>query len=157
MKRVAIVTSEDFDAHEGLYVREDLAVKALRNLGFSVSFCIWTDPAVNWSEYQSIIIRNTWDYHLKIDKFLNWLKVLENQSLKILNCPEVIYKNWHKSYLKVLENHGVPVPPTLFYSKKSACPVLCEVMEQKGWHQVHKSLHYYVLYVNIGKSRIWKK
>ena len=128
------MTSEDFKEHSHGNVREDIAASALEEMGFTVSFCIWDDPDVIWQDYDVVIIRNTWDYHLKIDAFTQWVKRIAGQGVRILNPPDVILANSHKSYLKALVNKGVPVPPTVFITQRqSSFPTLVDILEENGW------------------------
>ena len=117
-------------------VREDLAADALKEIGFSVTFCCWDDPNIRWQSYDYIVIRTTWDYHLKFTEFSEWLKRIASLAEKIMNPADVIMMNAHKSYLSTLAGHGLPVPPTVYISqRRSSFPTLSGIMKEQGWEQ----------------------
>lgn len=81
--------------------------------GIEATPVIWSDPEVDWSTYDRIIIRNTWDYTDHLDQFLSWVKLLSG---KLLNTPEIIEWNTNKTYLRDFHDLGIPVIPTQFVS-----------------------------------------
>src|SRR3712207_1955992 len=34
---------------------------------------VWSDPAVDWTTYDVVLIRSVWDYFVRHDEFLAWL------------------------------------------------------------------------------------
>jgi glutathione synthase/RimK-type ligase-like ATP-grasp enzyme len=87
-------------------------LEALRDLRADGSWETWDDPAVDWSAYDVVAIRQTWDYPDKLDAFLAWLYEVETTS-RLVNPAPVVRWNHHKSYLLDLAQRGVPVVPTL--------------------------------------------
>lgn len=82
--------------------------------GIEATPVIWSDPNVDWSAYDRIIIRNTWDYTDYLDRFLTWVKSLSG---KLLNSPEIINWNTNKTYLRDLHDLDIPVIPTQFVTQ----------------------------------------
>ena len=78
---------------------------------------IWDDKSVNWSQFDFLIFRNTWDYYEKEDAFNTWLLKIENLGIKTLNSIKIINQNKHKFYLKNLQNLGITILPTIFIEK----------------------------------------
>src|SRR6476469_4490328 len=78
---------------------------------------IWDDQTVEWSNYDYLLFRNTWDYFEKEAHFNSWLDQLENSGCKTLNSIDVIKKNKHKFYLRELEANGIKILPTYFIEK----------------------------------------
>jgi len=77
-----------------------------------VRIVIWDAPDVDWSSFSLLVIRSCWDYHLKYDKFLEWLAALDALGVSVWNDTDVVRWNSDKSYLKDLESRGVPIVPT---------------------------------------------
>ncbi len=78
---------------------------------------VWSDKQIQWTDYEYVIIRTTWDYFLNIDEFQIWLDNLSQQNVKIINSYKTIKANLHKFYLKELQNKGVQIIPTIFIDK----------------------------------------
>jgi glutathione synthase/RimK-type ligase-like ATP-grasp enzyme len=84
---------------------EALAVRRLEGRS-----AIWDDPTVDWSTFDLVVVRSTWDYAERRDAFLAWAGTLP----RLLNELEVLRWNTDKRYLLQLEDAGVPVVPTHF-------------------------------------------
>jgi glutathione synthase/RimK-type ligase-like ATP-grasp enzyme len=81
---------------------------ALGGLGVAADIAVWDDPAVDWSRYDLVVVRSTWDYTDRRDEFLAWAESLP----RVLNPADVLRWNTDKTYLRDLEAAGVPVVPT---------------------------------------------
>jgi glutathione synthase/RimK-type ligase-like ATP-grasp enzyme len=71
---------------------------------------VWDDADVDWSAFDLVVVRSTWDYAERRDAFLAWVDSLP----RVLNPPAVLRWNTDKHYLHELEAAGVPVVPTEF-------------------------------------------
>jgi glutathione synthase/RimK-type ligase-like ATP-grasp enzyme len=78
-------------------------------LGGDVAFAIWDDAAVDWSTYDLVVIRSTWDYQGRRDEYLAWARRLGD---RLVNPYDVIAWNTDKRYLAELADAGLPVVPT---------------------------------------------
>ena len=58
-------------------------------------FAIWDDPAVDWSQFDLVVIRSTWDYQERRDEFLAWVRSVP----RIVNPPAIVEWNTDKRYL----------------------------------------------------------
>jgi len=96
---------------------DQLLIPQLLRYGITATPEIWDDSTVNWSSFDYLIFRNTWDYYEKENSFNTWLEQLENLGIKTLNPLEVIQKNKHKFYLRKLDEMGIPIIPTIFIEK----------------------------------------
>lgn len=104
MPHLAFVTySEDSD-HGG--ERAQL-VPILADLDVQVTPCVWDDPAVNWASYDGALIRSTWDYFTKIDRFQTWIDEVASIT-RLANPAPVVHWNADKRYLPDLGRVGVP-------------------------------------------------
>lgn len=92
-----------------LFAKENITAKA----------AIWDDETVDWTEFDYLIFRNTWDYYQKEEVFNSWLHKIELLGIKTFNPISVIQKNKHKFYLKEIEKEGISILPSIFLEKNS--------------------------------------
>ncbi len=85
---------------------------ALRERGCRVDAAVWNDPGVDWSGYDLVVVRNTWDYAEQRSAFLAWAGALP----QVANPADVLEWNTDKRYLGVLAQVGVPTVATRFVS-----------------------------------------
>ncbi|HEY5086282.1 MAG TPA: hypothetical protein VII66_02895, partial [Gemmatimonadaceae bacterium] len=111
---------------------DHLAVAELKKRGVSVSGAVWNDPAVDWGAFDAIILRSTWDYHHNADEFRAWIAAREASGAPVWNPPAVLRWNMEKTYLRDLEDAGVPVVPTEWLARGSR-PDLSALLEARGW------------------------
>lgn len=78
-------------------------------IGGDVAFAIWDDAAVDWSTYDLVVIRSTWDYQGRRDDYLAWAERLGD---RLVNPYDVVAWNTDKRYLKELAEAGLPVVDT---------------------------------------------
>jgi len=108
MKRCAFLTL----AEVGDYVIDDeLAVPALQERGWSVDSVPWTARA-EWQRYDLVVIRSTWDYQYDAARFLRVLDDIAQAGVRIENALDTVRWNTRKTYLRELEQRGVPIVPT---------------------------------------------
>jgi glutathione synthase/RimK-type ligase-like ATP-grasp enzyme len=85
-------------------------VTALRERGLDPAAPGWDEPGVDWSRFDLVVLRSTWDYAERRDDFLAWVDRLP----RVVNAPQVVRWNTDKRYLADLTAAGVPVVPTAF-------------------------------------------
>lgn len=91
--------------------REELGlVEALSDRGFAVERIPWDSPE-DWSRFRSVVIRETWDYYLRPDEYLDALEGIERQTA-LWNPADMVRWNSDKEYLMDLVGWGLPVVPT---------------------------------------------
>jgi glutathione synthase/RimK-type ligase-like ATP-grasp enzyme len=78
-------------------------------IGGDVRFAIWDDPTVDWSSFDAVVVRSTWDYQERRDQFLTWARGIGD---RLINPPEILAWNTDKRYLRELAEAGLPVVPT---------------------------------------------
>ena len=89
-------------------------IPLFQNESIHAEAVVWDAPHEEWSNFDAIIIRSIWDYHLKYKEFINWLSHLKTLEIPVLNPIEILKKNAHKFYLKELCNKGISVLPSLY-------------------------------------------
>lgn len=110
--KVALLTCEELDQY---ITDEHFLEKALEKEGFSYKWVNWNDKSVNWNDFDSAIIRTTWDYMKHKSDFLTQLKKIEDSSCKLYNSLSIVEWNSNKKYLSSLEKEGVSIIPTKWF------------------------------------------
>jgi glutathione synthase/RimK-type ligase-like ATP-grasp enzyme len=109
MLRIALATSLD-----ELPPSDKLLAAALTAKGFDVRAAIWSNAQVPWQEFDAVIIRSCWDYHLRAAEFLQWINFLQQSGIALINSPDLIRWNSDKIYLAELIAAGIATPDTVF-------------------------------------------
>lgn len=106
--RIAVATAAEFPDLD-----EDGAVLlgALGNAGMTGEPVVWTDPRVDYSGYDLVVVRCTWDYHARLEEFLGWADRVA-ATTRLANSAAVLRWNTTKTYLRDLASAGVPVVQT---------------------------------------------
>jgi hypothetical protein len=85
-------------------------VAVLGRLGVDARCAVWDEPR-DWSAFDLVVVRTTWDYAERKDEFLAWASGLP----QVLNPLQVLAWSTDKQrYLTDLERAGVPVVATEF-------------------------------------------
>eukprot|EP00455_Lapot_gusevi_P000602 TRINITY_DN1027_c0_g2_i1.p1 TRINITY_DN1027_c0_g2~~TRINITY_DN1027_c0_g2_i1.p1 ORF type:complete len:292 (-),score=34.22 TRINITY_DN1027_c0_g2_i1:92-967(-) len=132
MPRVAYVT---FSRVPGLCSDGELLQQALAASAPEIELvpCVWDDATVDWSQYDVVLLRTCWDYHLKSAAFREWIERVP----LLVNPASVVRWNMDKSvYLRELAAQGVPVVPTVWVSQGDIPPRVTDVMSERGWERV---------------------
>ena len=90
--RIALATCADFPQ---LADDEPLVIDELRARGVVAEPAVWDDEQIDWSAYELVVVRCTWDYTARREQFLEWAQSLP----RVLNAPEVLEWNTDKRYL----------------------------------------------------------
>ncbi len=109
IRRIAWVTAA---AVRGLDPDEPFGPAALRAAGIEVSVVDWDDPSVDWSSFDRVLPRSTWDYPERIDEFLAWVDHVDALT-DLRNPPSLMRWSMDKHYLLDLAAIGVPITPTV--------------------------------------------
>ena len=88
----------------------ELLTTALAARGIDTAEPIWNDDKVDWSRFDLVVIRTTWDYTHYLADFLAWVHSLTS----VANPASVVAWNTDKHYLANLAERGVGVVPTTF-------------------------------------------
>jgi hypothetical protein len=106
--RIAIATAAEFPDLD-----EDgpVLLAALAERGFPAEPAVWTDQDVDWSAYELVAVRSTWDYQHHRDDFVRWAHRVAGVT-RLVNPAPVLEWNTDKTYLRALSDAGLPVVPT---------------------------------------------
>jgi hypothetical protein len=116
-----------------LYEDDHILLEELRSLGLKAKPAVWDDTLVNWSNAGACIFRSVWDYHLRYTEFLDWLQGATEKT-RFYNSPEMVIWNSHKSYLRQLEEKGIPIVETAWISGSEEIE-LSELLENRSWEE----------------------
>ena len=130
-KRVALVTCRE---EANLAADDRLLPPELARRGISASAQLWDDPNVDWTSFDAVVLRSTWDYHLRPEEFARWIAARESEGVPLWNPPALVRWNSHKFYLRDLEEKGVAIVPTRFLPAGTA-PDLGELLGREGWER----------------------
>ena len=79
---------------------------ALHDAGIQTRIVDWDDAAVDWSSFDAVLLRSTWDYTERLTEFLTWCERVSAVST-LLNPLDVVRWNTDKHYLRDLSERGI--------------------------------------------------
>jgi glutathione synthase/RimK-type ligase-like ATP-grasp enzyme len=98
--------------HADLHPDDLPLAAALRTGGIDPVAEVWTDPSVDWSAYDAVLLRAVWDYHTRYLEFTEWLGQLDKAGIPVFNDTDLIRWNGDKRYLLELRERGVAIVPS---------------------------------------------
>lgn len=84
----------------------------------------WSDAALDWSRFDAVLIRSTWDYHTRYGEFIAWLDRLERLNVPTINSTALLRWNSDKRYLVQLPGQDIDIVPTQLASSLELASVL---------------------------------
>jgi hypothetical protein len=96
---------------------DGLASDQLARRGWVVEYSPCRSPLVEWRNYDVVVLRSTWDYHYEPDSFLGLLRKIAASGTHLENSLSLVEWNVSKTYLRDLEERGVPIVPTVWKEK----------------------------------------
>lgn len=123
---VAFVTCTEFpDGADD----DRLVAAPLASAGVDLTFAIWDDATVDWSIFDLVVLRSTWDYPPRHDRFLTWAASVP----RLANPLPAVTWSSDKHYLADVVAAGVPTITTLFlepeHGKGDVDQAIAEVAE----------------------------
>lgn len=131
-RRVALVTSQLYPA---LYEDDLLLVKALDAIEIASRPAIWSDPGVDWTDFDALVIRTPWDYFERLPEFRAWLDARIASGVLMMNSAAILDWNFDKRYLRDLEKAGVGVIPSIVVAKGER-PDVAALARARGWNEI---------------------
>jgi hypothetical protein len=131
---MASVAFATFREEPGIAADDGPAAAVLRRAGMTVTPVVWDEPGADWSRFDAVVLRSTWDYFRKAGRFERWVRGFAADGPRLWNPPEVVLWNINKRYLLDLEERGIAVVPTE-YLTAAARPDLQAVLERRGWEE----------------------
>lgn len=111
---------------------------ALRSLGARAAAVVWDDETIEWDDFDAVVLRSCWDYHLRLDEFLDWVRAREASGVPLWNAPDAVRWNARKTYLRDLATAGIGTVPTRWIAAngEAAGEPLVRVLDAAGWTDV---------------------
>ncbi|MGH9844112.1 MAG: ATP-grasp domain-containing protein, partial [Blastocatellia bacterium] len=131
MKKIAFATCSKFP---NLTEDDRSVIEHLRQHRIEVQPLVWDSDDQRAHDFESIVIRSCWDYHLNPRQFLRWIRRTQAQGIPLWNPASVVEWNLDKAYLRYLGERGVSIPPTVWLEKKSE-PNLSAILDEQGWEK----------------------
>jgi glutathione synthase/RimK-type ligase-like ATP-grasp enzyme len=114
---------------------EGLILAALDYTGIRAEVVPWDVPEASWGRYDAVLIRSTWNYHLRLSEFLAWADRVEAEGATLWNPPSVVRWNADKRYLRELERAGVLTVPTEWIPRGTVGADLGALLRRRGWER----------------------
>jgi glutathione synthase/RimK-type ligase-like ATP-grasp enzyme len=115
-----------------LFEEDNLLLQGFEAQGFQASPVVWSQPDIDWNQFDIALIRSTWDYLDDQDLFLRVLSQIEASPCKLFNPLAAVRWNMDKHYLLDLEQRDVPIIPTYLASNVEA-ETLHDMFAAKQW------------------------
>jgi hypothetical protein len=129
-----LVLFATYSERPGLTEDDQLFARALELRGARVRPAVWDDTAAAWSSAAAVVIRSTWDYHLRRADFLAWIDRVSSSTM-LHNDARVVRWNSHKRYLAGIAQRGVSVIDTVFADAHTSLD-LRDVARTHGWTDI---------------------
>ena len=113
---------------------DQVLIAAMRSAGLTPISVIWDQPA-EWSSFDVVVLRSIWDYHLKYQRFLEWLDHLDRTGVPVYKSTDVVRWNADKRYMLELEQRGVRITPTVLSATGDERD-LAEIARETGWRHL---------------------
>src|SRR5260221_4621127 len=128
MKNVALVTCSGVPE---LTDDDRLLIPALRRRGVEAAPVVWDAP-IDWTQFDRVILRSCWDYHLRTTDFLGWINELDRLCVPLQNSASLVRWNADKRYLRELQSSGARIPLTVWIDDEEEASVH-GILESRGW------------------------
>lgn len=105
-----------------LFPSDQLVVDQLKRQAINVQVIPWTKDLPSFCKADLVVVRETWDYHTRVEDFKLWLTRLEDASVAVQNPLPLMRWNLDKSYLLELSQRGVRIPRTQVFDADGPDP-----------------------------------
>jgi len=92
-------------------ISEDTALQeSLLKNGVRSDIVAWDDGHIDWNKYDVAVLRSAWGYHKKYSSFLNWLNLLDQLKIPLINNTDIVRWNINKEVqFNTLSELNVPI------------------------------------------------
>lgn len=113
-RRCAFLTLAD---PSGFVMDDRHAIEPLERVGWSVHSVPWDREPADWSSFDAVVIRSTWDYQHSPDRFLSVVAAIDRSGIPLFNSTGLVRWNLRKTYLLDLSARGVAIVPSRFLDR----------------------------------------
>ncbi len=93
----------------------------------------WRSTDCDFRQFDLIVLRSCWDYHLRGAEFTDWLRRTAN-SVPVLNDVKTVLWNYNKFYLREVDALGIEIAPTIFVGHPNALGAELETI--RSWEKI---------------------
>ena len=111
---IAFLTTDNL---EDFFVWDNLLIAPFAQHGITIETISWHAKNVDWSRFNAVIVRSTWDYQDDAESFIATLSEIEKSGTRLLNSFKLMQWNVSKEYLQTLEQQGVEIIPSQFFQQ----------------------------------------
>lgn len=129
VKKIAVLICEKFP-RVPTHVDNHELIEPFQQHGLHYEEVIWDDPSINFSQFDAVLVRATWDYIDKRELFLKRMQDIASLGIPLINSLETLEWNSKKDYLLALEEQGIPIIPTRILSKQ------CEANKERALQEM---------------------
>ena len=108
-KKAALLS---MDNTTGFFTYDKLLIGPMKVHGWDAEEISWRNEKANWSDYDAVIVRSTWDYQKDYKKFLEVLEKIKDSAAHLENDLDLMKWNMNKKYLADLEQKGIRIVDT---------------------------------------------
>ncbi len=128
--KFAFLTSAGFAS---LYEDDVPAARVLEERGHSVTPLVWDKCSLGvLNAFDAVVMRTPWDWFTRTLEFEAFLERLGDVSTAVINPHSMMLEYYAKTYLRTLEQRGVPIVPTRWLTR-DLLDTLPEVIRTAGW------------------------
>ena len=109
---IAFLSTNDL---EDYFVWDDLLIQPFSEHGVHVDVISWHANEIDWSQYDAVIVRSTWDYQEHADAFVDKLIEITKHDTVLINPLSLMQWNISKRYLQILQKQGITIIPSVFF------------------------------------------
>lgn len=129
MKKIALVTY----LGEPQLTGDDRLLMEHLNCGGAVTEIVnWDSRETDWQEFDTVVLRSCWEYHLRTEEFLSWIDRMERIGVRLWNSAEIVRRNIDKFYLRKLSAKGACIPPSVWVKMGEPFD-LAKILETNQW------------------------
>ncbi len=127
---LALLTSDAYPISKK--IDDQLLIDALKEHKIEVQSVDWNSIDA-LTTFDAVLVFSTWDYYKNSLQFLDNLRTIEEQGLKVYNSYDIIKWNHSKQYLNDLEKLGLK-PIESIYISSNDLDELKTILVEKGWN-----------------------
>ena len=110
---IAFLSTDDL---EDYFVWDNLLIQPFSQHGVHVDVISWHAIDIDWSQYDAVIVRSTWDYQEHADAFIDKLIEITKHDTVLINPLSLMQWNISKRYLQILQTQGITIIPSVFFA-----------------------------------------
>lgn len=91
---------------------QEMMLARFNEAGFDTCLAAWDDNQVEWSGFDGVVVRSTWNYFEHLPEFRAWVSAVDGVTV-LMNPADEMFDNTDKRYLLELPRHRIPIVPTV--------------------------------------------